>query len=149
MLEYGKVARVKDGEVIVSFSRRGECEKCRLCEVSKDGARCEMTLKNTLGVSAGDYVKVQTGKKSLWLKWAALYFLPLALTAIGAGTGTLMSAGASAILAIAGLVAGLAFAVPVDVCVLRKKQGFKPFMSEVCTEAEYQQNTALSIKKEG
>ncbi len=148
MLEYGKVARIKDGEATISFCRRGECDKCRLCEVTKDGASCVLKLPNSLDVAEGDFVKVKICKTSLWRKWTALYFLPLALTAIGAGVGTLMSAGASAILAVAGLVAGLAFAVPIDVCVLRKRKGFKPYIAEMCTEAEYQKNKALPVKND-
>ena len=139
MIETGEVIRVNDGRATVRFARHGECESCRICSVVKDGLHSELDLPNDLDVGTGDFVRVEVYNKKVRVLSALLYFIPLLLTAFGAGIGTLMSLGASIILAIAGLIVGIAFAVPIDVCVVRRKSGFSPRMTGVCTEEEYLQ----------
>ena len=139
MIEIGKVISVSDGRATVRFARRGECESCRICAAVKDGVHSELNLPNDLDIGVGDFVRVEVYNKKVRVLSVLLYFIPLLLTALGAGIGTLMSLGASIILAIAGLIVGLAFAVPIDICVVRKKSGFSPRMTGVCTEADYTQ----------
>lgn len=147
MTECGKVVRIDGERATVSFKRRGECDRCKICTVSKDGISSEITLANSLDLSVGDFVKVELYIKKIRVASALLYLLPLVLTALGAGLGVLMSVGASVILAAAGIVVGLAFAVPIDVCVVRKRQGFSPRMVEACSEAEYLKSTLQVDRK--
>lgn len=137
MTECGRVTRVDGNRATVSFLRRGECDKCQLCSVSKDGRSVEITLENTLAVNVGDFVKVELYKKKIRAASVLLYLLPAVLTALGAGLGSLKGIAVAIILAILGAVVGFAFALPIDVCIVRKKDGFKPEMSEVCSETEY------------
>jgi len=140
MTEYGRVSRLDGDIATVVFERRGECDRCRMCSVAKDGIHVEIKLENTLGINVGDYVKVRVFKKKIRLGSALIYLLPLCLTALCAGLGALASLGASILLGITGLVVGLAFAVPIDVFLIRKKDGYKPVMLEVCGEADYLNN---------
>lgn len=138
MFEYGKVIKADGDSVTVSFKRKGKCDGCRTCAVSKGGTGCELTLPNRVNAVVSDYVKVRIFKKGVHAASIALYCIALALTALGAGLGIIMSVGASVILAILGFVVGLAFAVPIDVCVIRRKNA--PQIVSVCSEAEYIRN---------
>ncbi|MDE6302607.1 MAG: SoxR reducing system RseC family protein, partial [Clostridia bacterium] len=99
----------------------------------------ELDLQSNIDVGVGDFVRVEVYRKKVRVMSVLLYFIPLLLTALGAGLGTLMSLGASIILGLAGLIVGLACAVPIDVCVVRKKSGFSPHIIGICTEADYTQ----------
>ena len=141
MIEAGKVVRLKDDKAVISFARRACCDRCAVCTVNKDGASVEIEVENTLNLNVGDCVKVQVFKRKIRAASVLVYVLPLLLIALGAGLGSLASAAASAILGVLGLVVGLAFAVPLDVCVLRKRDGYKPRMIEVCNQEDC--NTAV------
>ncbi len=135
MTECGRVASVNGENAKVVFKRRAECDKCRMCVASKDGKHSEITVANTLNLCEGDCVTVEVYKRKIQVLTVVLYIFAFALTALGAGVGSIMSKGASAILGVAGFVIGMAFAVPIDVCVLRKKQ--KPKMIRERAESEY------------
>ncbi len=146
MIEIGRVSKVKDGKATVAFARHGMCDWCGICSVTKDGGAVELTLDNSLELNVDDYVKVEIFKRKLRVGSVLIYLLPLCLIALGAGLGVLASKAASAILAVLGLIVGLAFAVPVDVFVFRKRDGFKPKMLEACTENDYINNIHKPIK---
>lgn len=140
MVEYGVVSRVNGGKATVCFDRRGECDRCHICDTSRDGMKCELILPDTLGVMVGDYVKIEVYRKSVRMLSAAMYSLVLLLTGIGVLIGTFMSLGATVTLGLGGFVVGLGVAIGIDFGVIRKKRGFKPVMLEISTEAEYLKN---------
>ena len=135
MTEIGKIIKLNDDKATVRFFRKGECDRCLICTTVKDGAQVELSVKNSLELNVGDFVKVEVYKKSNYRKSMLIYLLPLVLVALGAGLGSLAGLGASILLGIAGIVVGLAFALPIDICVLRKNGA--PRMIEVCTEIDY------------
>lgn len=135
MTEIGRIIRLDGENAAVRFFRRGECDRCLICTVARDGAQVELSVRNSLGLNVGDFVRVEVYKRSSYRKSILLYLLPLALTALCAGLGSLASLGASILLGIAGLVVGLAFALPIDICVLRR--GIASRMTEVCREIDY------------
>ena len=128
MIETGRVARTYKDIAVVCFKRRAACDKCRRCAVTPGGTEVALAVRNTLELNAGDFVAVETGEP-VATKNALIYLVPLALTALGAGLGTLMSIGASAVFAAVGLAAGLAIAIPIDLAVFRKRE--RPRMIEV------------------
>ena len=130
MVESGVVTATKDNLATVSFKRRGECDKCQLCKVSNDCTKVEVVLENTLGVNVGDYVSVEIGKKT-HAAAALIYLVPLILVGIGIFIGSILSPLAQGILAVAGLILGLAVALPIDFCVLRKSKRLAPKMKEI------------------
>ncbi|MCM1306267.1 MAG: SoxR reducing system RseC family protein [Bacteroides sp.] len=135
MTEIGKIVKVKDGVALVRFFRKGECDRCLMCSTTKDGSQTELSLKNTLDLNVGDYVKVEVYKKKNYVMSILVYALPLLLAALGAGLGSLAGLATSILLGIAGIVVGLAFALPIDICVLRKNGA--PKMIEVSREIDY------------
>lgn len=137
MTEIGRIVKLKDSNAVVRFYRRGKCDGCGICSVIKDGAYVELELENSLELSVDDYVKVEIYNKRVFRTSMLIYLLPLFLTAIGAGVGSLASVGAGILIALAGLVVGFAFAIPIDVFVLRKKNGYKPRMLGACREVDY------------
>lgn len=147
MTEIGKIVRVRDKDATVRFFRRDECDKCGICKVANDCAYVEITLENTLNLNAEDYVRVEIYSKRAYLSSILIYLLPLCLTALCAGLGTLASGAASAILAFTGLIAGLAFALPIDICVLRKRSGYKPRMTEAVREVDYENSKPAREKQ--
>ena len=134
MVECGVVSRVKGGNATVCFAHRGECDRCHICDVSRDGMKCELSMPNTLDVSVGDYVKVEVYKKSVRMLSAAMYSLVLLLTGIGVLIGTFMSLGATVILGVVGFLVGLGVALGIDFGVIRKRRGFKPMMIEIMSD---------------
>ncbi|MBR2334386.1 MAG: SoxR reducing system RseC family protein [Clostridia bacterium] len=130
MVESGVVTATKDNLATVSFKRRGECDKCQLCKVSNDCTKVEVVLENTLGVNVGDYVSVEIGKKTHTAA-ALIYLVPLILVGIGIFIGSILSPLAQGILAVAGLILGLAVALPIDFCVIRKSKRLAPKMKEI------------------
>jgi sigma-E factor negative regulatory protein RseC len=131
MIEKGEVIKTNDNIATVSFKRRGECDKCGRCKVSNDCTKVEIQVENTLGVNVGDYVSVDMGNKALNLMTALIYLVPLALVAIGVFVGSILSPLAQGILAVAGLILGLAVALPIDFCVIRKSKRLVPKMKDV------------------
>lgn len=146
MTEYGKIVSAVDDAATVSFKRHALCDKCKMCRVHSDGKHCMLDVKNDIGANKDDFVTVRVYKRSVRAKSLLLYLLPLALTALGVGLGTLMSIGASVILGVCGLVVGLAFAVPIDVLVIKKHDGFYPKTVSVCTEADFDKNAGKVLK---
>ena len=134
------MSRVNGGMATVCFDRHGECDRCHICDVSRDGMKCELSVPDTLNVSVGDYVKVEVYKRSVRVLSAAMYSLVLLLTGIGVLIGVFMSLGATVILGVSGFVLGLGVAVGIDFGVIRRKRGFKPAMVELSAEAEYLKN---------
>lgn len=131
MIELGEVTKIQGNLATVSFKRRGECDKCQRCKVSNDCTRVELQLENTLNVNVGDYVSVDMGRKVLHTAAALIYLVPLALVGIGVFIGSILSPLAQGILAVAGLVVGLAIALPIDFCVIRKSKRLKPKMKDI------------------
>ena len=135
MTEVGKIIKLEDDKATVRFFRKGECDRCLICSTVKDGTQVELSLKNSLELNVGDFVKVEVYKKSNYCASILIYLLPIILVALGAGLGSLAGLAASIIIGIAGLVIGLAFALPIDFCVLRKNGA--PRMIEVAREIDY------------
>lgn len=119
-VEKGKVLKLEGDKAIVAFERCARCDKCRICTLARDGLHVTRTVPNTLNANVGDEVEVEMRARAATVS-ALIYLVPLALTAIGAGIGTIFSNGASAILAAAGLIVGLAIALPIDLAVFRKR----------------------------
>lgn len=137
MTEIGEVTGVRGERATVRFPRKGECDKCLICSVVKEGSRVELDLDNTLKLNVGDFVEVEVFSRRAYRAYLLIYLIPLVLVALCAGLGTLAGMAPAVILALAGLIAGLAFAVPIDICVLRKNLGRKPKMTKVVREADY------------
>ena len=135
MTEIGKIIKIEDNQATVRFFRKGECDRCLICSTVRDSAQVELSVKNSLELNVGDYVKVEVYEKSNYRASILIYLLPLIFVALGAGLGSLAGLGASIIIGVVGLVVGLAFALPIDICVLRKNGA--PRMLEVSTEIEY------------
>ena len=131
MIECGEVTRVKDDLATVSFKRRGECDKCQRCQVCNDCTKVEIQLENTLNVNVGDFVSVDMGFRGLHLAAGLIYLVPIILIAIGIFIGSILSPLAQGILAVAGLIVGLAIAIPIDLLVIRKSKKFVPKMKEI------------------
>ena len=131
MIERGVVTKTQGNLAIVSFKRRGECDKCQRCKVSNDCTRVEIQVENILDVNVGDYVSVDMGKRILHMAAALVYLVPLALVGIGVFIGSILSPLAQGILAVAGLIVGLAIALPIDFCVIRKSKRLKPKMKDI------------------
>lgn len=137
MTEIGRIIKTEKGIATVRFARKGECDRCLICSVAKDGAHVDLDVDNSLDLSVGDYVKVEVYDKRVRRASAFIYLIPLILVALGAGLGSLAGVAAAIIIGILGLVAGLAFSVPIDICVIRRKSGAKPRMTESATEDSY------------
>lgn len=137
MTEIGRIIKTEKGIATVRFARKGECDKCLICSVAKDGAHVDLDVDNSLDLNVGDYVKVEVYDKRVRRASVLIYLIPLILVALGAGLGSLASAAAAIIIGILGLVAGLAFSLPIDICVIRRKSGAKPRMTESATEDSY------------
>lgn len=135
MTEIGRIIKLEDDKAVVRFFRKGECDRCLICSAVKDGMQVELPVKNSLELNVGDFVKVEVYKKSNYRASILIYLLPPVLVALCAGLGSLAGLGASIILGIVGLVVGLAFALPIDICILRKNGA--PRMIEVAAEIDY------------
>lgn len=120
MTRQGVVERVNGDFAYVVFDKIAECDKCGYCQSCRGGTSVALRLKNTVGAQTGDKVQVDIGQKRSTL-CALIYLLPLSLVAIGIGVGLMMSAAAAAILSSAGLVVGLAVAIPIDLTVFKKR----------------------------
>ena len=134
MIEKGEVTKTQGGIATVSFNRRGECDKCQLCKVSNDCTKVEIEVENTLNVNTGDFVSVDMGKKGIRLAAALIYLVPLVLVVLGVLIGSILSPLAQGILAVAGLIVGLAVALPIDFCVIRKSNKLVPKMKDILEE---------------
>lgn len=125
-IERGTVLKVDGDFAQVAFERTARCDKCRACKVDRDGRRVVARVKNTLGAGVGDVVDVNMRRMPQTLS-CLIYLLPVILVAIGIGVGYDRSPAAMAILSAAGLILGLAVALPIDLAVLRKK--LRPVMT--------------------
>ncbi len=134
MTERGMVAKIKGNKATVRFDRRSACDKCHMCAVTKDGMKVEVVVENTLGANVGDYVEVEMGEKYVLTAAAIVYVIPLVLIGVGIGIGTLINELAQALFALGGLIVGFVIAILLDKLVIRKKKGFTPRMTAICTE---------------
>ncbi|HRU84189.1 MAG: SoxR reducing system RseC family protein [Christensenellales bacterium] len=129
MREIGTVTKIKRDYAVVAFDRRSACDKCRMCAVTKGGAKVEVTVKNTLGKGVGDAVAVEMGDKFVLTAAAVVYIIPLLLVAAGLLIGKIKGETLQMILASAGFVLGFLIAAVVDK-LLRRIKGFVPAMVE-------------------
>ena len=136
MTERGVVSKVKGNKATVRFERRSACDKCHMCAVTKDGMKVEVVVENTLGANEGDFVEVEMGEKYVLTAATIVYVIPLVLTGLGIGLGTLINEIAQICLGIGGLVIGFVIAILLDRLVIRKKKGFVPTMKSVCTPSK-------------
>lgn len=134
MNETGTVSKIKrNGNVVVCFDRKSACDQCRMCAVSKNGKTVEVVLKNTLGVDVGDKVEVTMGSKYVLTAAVIVYVIPLILVAIAVFAFSPLGEIAQIIASMVALFLGLALAVVLDKCVVRKKKGFVPEMTRIVT----------------
>lgn len=136
MTEIGIVKNIDGDLAEVEFKRRGKCDKCRECTIADNGLTCSCKIKNTLSAEVGDYISTSLNTKKR-VGSVLLYLIPVVLVSLCVGLGTLRGWETSLILGILGFVVGLAFAVPIDVCVLRRDNGYKPKMLKIASEDEY------------
>lgn len=132
MTERGVVSKVKGNKATVRFERRSACDKCHMCAVTKDGMKVEVVIENSLGANEGDFVEVEMGEKYVLTAATIVYVIPLILTGLGIGLGTLINEIAQICFAIGGLVIGFVIAILLDRLVIRKKKGFVPTMKSIC-----------------
>ena len=132
MTERGVVSKVKGNKATVRFERQSACDKCHMCAVTKDGMKVEIVIENTLGANEGDCVEVEMGEKYVLTAATIVYVIPLILTGVGIGIGTLINEIAQICLGIGGLVVGFVIAILLDKLVIRKKKGFVPTMKAIC-----------------
>lgn len=137
MNEIGRIIKAEKNMATVRFARKGECDRCLICSPAKDGAHVDLDVDNSLDLSVGDYVNVEVRDNRVLRASVLIYLIPLILVALGAGLGSLAGAATAIIIGILGLVVGLAFSVPIDICVIRKRSGAKPRMTEPATEESY------------
>ena len=114
------VTKVADGCAYVRFERHAICDKCGICDIDADSVHVVCRMKDALGAHTGDYVEVDMQRRRTLLS-RLIYLVPLVLTVTGLFVGGIFSPLATAIGAVAGLVAGLAIAIPLDLLVLRRK----------------------------
>ena len=91
MTERGVVSKVKGNKATVRFERQSACDKCHMCAVTKDGMKVEIVIENTLGANEGDCVEVEMGEKYVLTAATIVYVIPLILTGVGIGIGTLIN----------------------------------------------------------
>ncbi len=127
MTERGVVVKLK-GRAVVRFDRRGACDKCRMCAVTRDGMKVEALVENILGANVGDFVEVEMGERFVLTAAVIVYIIPLVLVGLGVGIGSLFSQTTQLVLAVGGLIAGFLTAYLLDRFVIRKKKGFAPVM---------------------
>jgi len=144
MTERGVVSKVKGNKATVRFERQSACDKCHMCAVTKDGMKVEIVIENTLGANEGDYVEVEMGEKYVLTAATIVYVIPLILTGVGIGIGTLINEIAQICLGIGGLVVGFVIAILLDRLVIRKKKGFVPTMKSI---VGYSAQSTEEVKK--
>ena len=88
MEERGVVIDSADGKARVRIARTEECEGCRGCLYSESGRYMIAEVVDTVGVSAGDRVRIRTEGVSALKDAALLLLLPVALLAAGYIAGT-------------------------------------------------------------
>ncbi len=132
MTERGVVTKIKGKKATVQFDRKSACDSCHMCAVTRDGMKVQIVIDNTLDANVGDFVEVQMGDKFVVTAALIVYVIPLLLTAIGIGVGTLLGELAQILLAVGGLVLGFVIAFLLDRFVIRKKKQFAPVMTAVC-----------------
>lgn len=135
MIEKGKIIKIKGDKATVQFDRKSACDRCHMCAVVKDPMKVQIVVKNTLNLSVGDYVAVEMGQRYVVTAAAIVYMIPLALTGVGIGLGTLLSELWQVIFAFIGLIIGFGIAIALDK-VLKNKKGFTPKMVSVPLEEE-------------
>ena len=123
--ERGRVTRVVDGYAFVRFERRAACDKCGMCKIDADSVHVVARVKNTFGAHTDDYVEVDMKKRPALLA-CLIYLVPLILALTGFAIGFAFTPLAKVLGATAGLILGLAIAIPIDLLVFRRK--FEPKM---------------------
>lgn len=133
MTERGVVIKIKKNKATVQFERKSTCDSCKMCAVSKDSMKVEIVIENQLNANIGDFVQVEMGEKFVLTAALIVYIIPLVLVAIGLGIGSVINELAQIILSLAGLGLGFIIAFLLDKFVIRKKKGFSPTMTKICS----------------
>ncbi len=136
MLEKGEIVKIDDKLATVRFERKGYCDTCQHCNVTKDGAHTQTSVENTLDLNVGDFVEIDFCEKKLTLVYVLIYALPLVFVGIAAYVGTLFNKLMLAIMCVGALVVGFAISILIDRLVLRKKKVFKPRMVRILQQEE-------------
>ncbi len=131
MTERGVVAKVRKGKATVRFDRKSACDQCHMCAVTRDGMKVEIVIDNKLGANVGDFVEVEMSEKFVLTSAVIVYLIPLALTAIGVGVGSVLSELVQILLSIGGLVLGFVIAFLIDKFYVRKRPKFSPQMKAI------------------
>ncbi len=136
MLEKGEIVKIDGKFAIVQFQRKGYCDTCQRCKVTKDGAHSQMKVENTLGLNEGDFVEIDFSEKKLTLAYVFTYAIPIVLIAICAFIGTLFNMLAVAIMCSVALVVGLAISLLIDFFAIRKRKRLEPKMVRIARKEE-------------
>lgn len=82
----------EDGTALVLHIREsacsGDCHKCSGCGAAKEGI--ELTVKNSIGAEAGDFVTVEAATGPVLRGAAVLYLMPLLLFFLGYALGAVL-----------------------------------------------------------
>ena len=131
MTERGVVTAVKGRRATVEFDRKSACDSCHMCAVTRDGMKVKIVIENTLGAERGDIVTVSMGERFVLTAALVVYIIPLVLVGVGIGVGSLFGETLQIVLAVVGLALGLGIAMVLDRCVIGKRKGFVPEMTEI------------------
>ncbi len=131
MTEIGVVCAAKDKNATVRFKRHAECDTCNVCRVCKDGKEVEINVENALNANIGDKVEICVYKRSILLFTVLAYAIPLVLTAVGYGIGSVVTDIARIVLSVCGFVVGMTIALLLDKFVIRRRKYFKAVMMAI------------------
>ncbi len=134
MLEKGEIIKLDGNMATVRFERKGYCDTCQTCKVTKDGAHTQTEIKNTLNVNVGDFVEIDFSEKKLTLIYVCVYLIPLLLVGIAGYIGTLFNKLTLALLCVIALVVGFSISIAIDRIVVRRKKVSKPRMIRILSE---------------
>ena len=132
MIEKGEVIKVDKKNVVVSFERKTECDKCGMCAFGKDDMKVKVTLKNNVNAKIGDIVEVSMGDKFVLASAFIVYLIPIALIGIfiGIAVACNLSEVLQMVLALTGFVLGFIISAVIDKKIKNKK-GFSPKITKI------------------
>lgn len=135
--ENGIVTRVDASTAWVKTTRSGACEACSSREsCGTAGTQKEMivTVKNTLGVQAGDHVVIGLETKPILFLTFLLYVFPIILLTIGAAIGNSLAPYLDMNPSFASMITGFSF-FGLSFYLIRRKnaslstdESYKPFL---------------------
>ena len=132
MIEKGEVIKVDKKNVVVSFERKTECDKCGMCAFGKDDMKVKVTLKNNVDAKIGDIVEVSMGDKFVLASAIIVYLIPIVLIGIFLGIAVFLKLSeiVQIVLALTGFVLGFIISSVVDK-LIKNKKSFSPKITKI------------------